>query len=146
MDDDIDIDKLQREVLSGDAMAEAVLGFCYMEGFGVEVDYPRALNLLKAAVARGLPRAAFFLGSMYAKGLGTEKNVSAAVVLYELAASRGELMAHIALARLYATGVDVPLSRDDAGKWYSAAIALAGCGQSEDLDEARAYVANWRIE
>ena len=112
-----------------------------MEGIDVEVDYKEAFRLLSAAADQGAPRAKMNLARMYAEGLGTSKNVEEAVQLYEEAAEGGEFLAQVELGRIYSRGVGVPVNAEVARKWYTIAAAQeASVGESEELQEAKAYV------
>ena len=85
------------------------------------------------------------LGHMYAKGLGVPQNVPEAIRLYETvgrpANSTDTFAARIELARIFALGRGISIDRKAALKWYSAALDVAPDDDSEDLWEARAYVA-----
>src|ERR1700730_1887758 len=94
----------------GNAVAQTVLGVCYLERIDVEVDDKKALrlSLLSAAADQGVPRAKTNLAHMYAEGVGTAKNLPKTVRLYKGAAESGEFGAQVALTRIYARGVRVP--------------------------------------
>ena len=67
------ISELREKAERGNAVAQTVLGVCYLEGIDVEVDDKKALRLflLSAAADQGVPRAKTNLARMYAEGLGT---------------------------------------------------------------------------
>ena len=139
----LNISDLREKADSGSAVAQTILGTCYLAGTDVEVDYEEAFRLLWAASGQGASRATVNLAHMYAEGLGIPKNQSEAIWLYEAAAKSGEFLAQIELARIFAGGTNVPADPSAARSWYSAAIAqadrLAGC--EEELREAKAYLA-----
>jgi len=100
----MNIPDLRRRADSGSAVAQALLGVCYLE-----VNYVEAFRLLSAAADRGATRAITNLARMHANGLGIPKDVSNAIRLYESAAEAGEFLAQIELARIYSRGNDVPV-------------------------------------
>jgi TPR repeat protein len=124
-----------------------MLGLCYLYGHDVEVDYNEAFRFLSAAAEQGASRAVLNLGYMYAQGLGIPQNVPEAVLLFEAvarpASSDDAFAARLELGRLFSSGAGIPVDKDAALKWFSAAIALAADNDdSEDLRQARAYIAN----
>src|ERR1700704_5914264 len=88
------IAELREKAERGNAVAQTVLGVCYLEGIDVEVDDKKSfrLCLLSAAADQGVPRAKTNLARMYAEGLGTAKNLPEAARLYEGAAEPGEFV------------------------------------------------------
>ncbi len=136
----LNIPDLRHRAESGSAVAQTILGICYLEGVEVEVNHQEAFRLLTAAANQCAPRAMANLAHMYAEGLGTTKNLQEALPLYEQAAEAGEFLAQIELARMYARGVGVPADPEVARKWYAAAAAQeASVGDCEELREAKAY-------
>jgi TPR repeat protein len=82
---------------------------------------------------------------MYAQGLGTSQNQPEAIRLLKAVATPNDstdaLDARIELGRLFSRGAGVPINRDVALKWYSAAIELArDDDDSEEVREAREYI------
>jgi TPR repeat protein len=137
----MNIPDLRQKAESGSAVAQTVLGTCYLEGIDVEVDHKEAFRLLSAAADQGVPRAMMNLARMCAGGLGTAKNLPEAIRLYEGAAEAGEFLAQVELARIHARGVGVPANPEVARKWYTAAAAQeASVGDCEERREATAYV------
>jgi len=138
----MNISDLRQKADSGNVAAQAILGNCYLEGDGVEVNYREAFRLLSAAASQRAPRAISGLARMYAEGLGTSKDPTQALSLYESAAKSGEFLSQIELGRIYSRGIGVQSDPDKALKWYSAATAQASRVQDcEELREARDYVA-----
>jgi hypothetical protein len=92
---------------------------------------------------------------MYAEGLGIPKDLAEAIRLYK-AVAKFEFRAQLELGRIYSRGMDVPNDPDEALRWYSAAAAreddeyvndpvnaaFVGSGTSEEIQEAKTYVAN----
>jgi TPR repeat protein len=149
----IDIQKLHEGTASGDGIAQAILGICYLHGFKVEVNYEEAFRLLSPLSQRS--RAVTNLARMYAEGLGIPKDVNEAIRLYKNSA-KSEFRAQLELGRIYSRGIGVPIDHKEALQWYSAAAmrddndyvddpiiaALVGSGTSEEVQEAKAYVTN----
>jgi TPR repeat protein len=149
----IDIQDLRKRASSGSRVAQSVLGICYLYGVDIEVDYNEAFRLLSSA---GTSRAVVNLARMYAEGLGIPKDVAEAIRLYR-AVAKSEFRAQLELGRIYSRGIGVPTDLDEALRWYSAAAdredddcvdhqvtaAFVGSGTLEEIQEAKAYVANF---
>lgn len=137
----MNIDDLSKKAESGSVVAQTILGICFLDGIGVEVDYGEAFRLLSHAANKGAMRAQSNLGRMYAEGLGIPKNLSTAVSLYECAAEAGEFFAQISLGRLYSEGDGIEPNPVAARKWYLEAIKQEDrVGDCDELDEARSYL------
>lgn len=141
----MNIPEVRRKAEAGSCVNQCTLGLCYLYGEGIETDYTEAFRWLSAAAAQGASRAVLSLGYMHANGLGIPKNVPEAIRHFEAVAkpsnSSDAFMARIELGRIYARGRDIT-NAEAALEWYSAAIALAQPGEdSEELREAREYVA-----
>ncbi|MGA9724883.1 MAG: tetratricopeptide repeat protein [Candidatus Binatus sp.] len=148
----MNIADLRRGADSGSRVDQSVLGLCYLYGVDVEINYKEAFRLLTSA---GTSRAVANLARMYAEGLGISKDVAEAVRLYR-AVAKFEFRAQLELGRIYSRGVGVPADPDEALRWYSAAAAredddcvddpinaaFVGSGTFEEVQEAKAYVAN----
>jgi len=138
----MDVRALRSRAESGDAIAQAIVGICYLDGLDVTVNYADAFRFLSAAAAKGLPRAIVNLARMYEHGLGTVRDTTRAIQLYDKAASAGEFLAQISLGRIYARGLGGGVDGAMARKWYSAALAQAERVDADDLlEEARTYLA-----
>ena len=148
----MNIHELRRRADSGSPVNQSVLGLCYLYGVDVQVDYKEAFRLLSLA---GTSRAVANLARMYAEGLGISKDMAEAIRLYK-AVGRSEFRAQLELGRIYSRGLGVPIDPVEALKWYSAAAArddgdyvddpinaaFVGSGTFEEVQEAKAYVAN----
>jgi TPR repeat protein len=148
----MNIHKLRRGADSGSRVDQSVLGLCYLNGVDVQVDYKEAFRLLSLA---GTSRAVANLARMYAEGLGISKDMAEAIRLYK-AVGRSEFRAQLELGRIYSRGLGVPIDSVEAYKWYSAAAAreeddcvedpinaaFVGSGTFEEIQEAKAYLAN----
>jgi uncharacterized protein len=114
----MNIRELREKAESGGCIAQTVLGICYLDGIGTEVDYREAFRLLSDAATQGAPRAIANLARMHADGLGIPQNNREAIRLYEVAADAGEFLAQIELGRIYSRGTCVPPNSATARRWY----------------------------
>jgi Sel1 repeat len=77
----------------GVAEAQHELGFWYLRGGTVQLNYAEALKYLKPAAEKGFARAQTKLGIIYENGLGVPRNISEAIKWYKLASTQGEELA-----------------------------------------------------
>jgi len=139
----MNIADLREKAESGSAVAQTILGICYLNGVDVEVDYKEAFRFLSVAAGQDASRAMVSLARMYSEGLGIPENVPEAIRLYESAARAGEFLAQVELGRIYSRGVGVQVNLDAAVRWYSAAVAQEGrVTDCTELREAKDYVAS----
>jgi TPR repeat protein len=148
----MNIQELRKQADSGSRVNQSVLGLCYLYGVDVQIDYQEAFRLLSLA---GTSRAVANLARMHAEGLGLPKNMAEAIRLYK-AVGKSEFRAQLELGRIYSRGLGVPTDTVEALRWYSAAAAredddcvddpitaaFVGSGTSEEIHEAKAYVAS----
>ena len=106
---------------NGSVIAQAVLGECYMRGFGVEKNSAEAINWLVKAAERDDPIAQEQLGHHYRYGEGVEKNLAEAVRWSLKAAEHGNANAQTRMGILYEHGQGVEKSLQDAVRWYQKA-------------------------
>lgn len=144
----MDVESLRRKAATGNCAAQTRLGIAYLCGDdGFSIDYGEAFRLLSAAASAGASRAVVNLALMYEEGLGVPKDTAKAVQLYESVGNL-EFLAASALGRIYSKGDGVPVDRDRAFSWYSVAAGFADIvgGCDRELDEARAYIAEFQAE
>ena len=103
---------------SGDAIAQANLGWMYQSGEGVPKDYAEAMNWFRLAADQGDAVAQRNLGVMYGRGQGVPQDYAEAVKWYRLAADQGYADAQSNLALMYDLGQGVPQDYAEAMKWY----------------------------
>ena len=134
---------------TANAEAYSCLGYCYLNGIGIEKDNVQAVNCFKKAAEQGNNKAKIFLGLCYQNGNGIEKNETEAMRLFE-SASYEEEQARYCLGFCYAYGfgTDVDLRKavklwKDASKDgnVDAKVALGyfyenGMGVKKDVAEA----------
>ena len=109
----------------GNAEAQYLLGRCYTDGTGVEIDCPAAFKWSGKAAEQGNPEAQFVLGELYGHGLGVLKDVSKAEEWYGKAfpglkrdAENGDPEAQYFLAASFSRGYGVEKNLKEAVKWY----------------------------
>lgn len=101
---------------SGYAPAQYMLGRCYANGQGVDMDEEKAFYWYEKSSARdldGLHETAF----CYEQGIGVRDDIRKAVKLYEKAARRGHEKSCYRLSYLYGNGIGVPKSSQLSKKW-----------------------------
>lgn len=137
----MNIADMKRDAENGQIAAQVMMGVFYLNGIGVEVNYPEALRLLTLAASRGSSRASINLARIYQEGLGAEIDMQEAFRHFLEAAKGGEFFAQIALGRIYSTGDGVAVDNEQAWLWYSAALAqkerVVAC---DEIDEAIAFL------
>jgi len=109
---------------TGDANAEAKLGWMYSEGQGVEKDCLEAAKWLRKAADRGDASAQYNLGCMYDDGHSLEKDPAEAMKWLRKAADQGDDMAQDRLGWMYCIGEGVEEDYVEAYAWWN--IAATG--------------------
>jgi TPR repeat protein len=116
-------------------------------------DFAKAVDLYRAAIAKGSAAAMVGLGSLYSGGQGVPEDYAEARKLYEKAASLGDALAMNSLGEIYYYGQGVTVDHVEARKWYERAAALGnpdatfslgyiydnGNGVKQDYAEARKW-------
>jgi len=109
---------------SGDAAAQAALGFRYEMGMDAPVDGAQAVKWYRKAANQGNSRATCNLGRiaalgfMYEPGKDAPADGAQAVKRCRKAAEKGDSRAQFYLAQMYEWGDGVPQDSVEAGKWY----------------------------
>ena len=80
---------MELEANKNNSIAQNNLGYMYRNGFGVEQDYKKAVELYILSADQGYMVAQNNLGYMYDIGLGVEQDYKKAVELYALSADQG---------------------------------------------------------
>jgi TPR repeat protein len=75
--------------IEGDDKAQSALGFMYLEGKGVPLDYTMAAKLMRLSAEQGNALAQCLLGAMYADGKGLLKDSTVAYMWFNLSAAQG---------------------------------------------------------
>ncbi len=98
-----------------------LLGQFYFEGFGVEANQNKALELYLNSAKDGDAKAQYSLGVMYANGTGVLKNDKEAEKWHQKAANQGNALAEFNLGVMYDNGTGVLEDDKQAVKWYQKA-------------------------
>ena len=85
--------ELVKKAEAGDAKAQFSLGFCYMNGEGVNEDAMEAMKWYTKAAEQGNADAQLFLGYIYHLGMGVTKDDREAVKWWKKSAMQGNEIA-----------------------------------------------------
>lgn len=119
-------ESLRDDVLASDPDAINDLGWLWMNGSRLSVDYVLARRLLRLAYVLGSGEAAFNLAEQAWHGRGIAINHDLAACYYEHAYDRGISWAGKALGRLYETGAKGQAPNfEQAAYWYRKAVESA---------------------
>jgi TPR repeat protein len=105
----------------GDASAQWILGFMYLNGEGMPQNYGQAAHWLTKAAEQGFAMAQFNLGFMYDNGEGVPQDFKKALEWYTKAAEQGLAEAQTNLGVMYNNGEGVPQDFKKALEWYTKA-------------------------
>jgi len=106
---------------TGKALAQTVLGLCYMHGKGVYRDAAMAMRHFRQGCKGGNAEAACCIGDCYKEGFGVAFNMQQAVAHYKLAAERGNCRGQCEYAQCLQDGRGTNKDMSEAVKWYRAA-------------------------
>ena len=130
--------------------AQWLVGRCCEEGFGLDKDLTKAVQMFFRSAEQGNVSAQHSLGLCYEYGEGVTEDETEAVKWYRKAAEQGNAPAQDSLGQCYRLGAGVPKDEAEAVKWHLKAAeqgdALAQCnlgacyergwGVTEDKAEA----------
>lgn len=105
----------------GHASAQHRLGWCYIEGCGVEKNETEAFQWTRKAAEQGNVNAEFNLGWCYHSGFGVTKSYRDAAYWYKAAAEQGNTKAQYKIGCFYETGTGVEKNIFEAAKWLQKA-------------------------
>ena len=106
---------------SNDVLDQSMVGFCFLNGRGVEKDYKLAFKWLEKAAKNGDAEGQYLLGNMYYEGFGVQKDYNKAIELVKKSAAQGLAKAQSALGLMYARGQGTQQNYKEAFKWYEKA-------------------------
>jgi hypothetical protein len=95
---------------TNDGRALDHLGWMYMRGYGVDVDFVAARALFAESARQGHAQGMFNLGRIYAEGLGVPQDYAQAAEHWRAASKAGNESADLYLVRLHRYGLGVPRS------------------------------------
>lgn len=103
----------------GHASAQHRLGYCYIEGCGVEKNETEAFHWTRKAAEQGNVNAEFNLGWCYYNGFGVTKSHRDAFCWYKAAGEQGNTKAQYQIGCFYETGTGVERNLFEAAKWLA---------------------------
>ncbi|MCP5080879.1 MAG: sel1 repeat family protein [Alphaproteobacteria bacterium] len=113
----------RRAAQQGHSGAQNWLGFCYQFGFGLTLDYARAVNWYRKSAEQGFPAAQNNLGMLYLSGKGVSQDLLKAAQLFRAAVKQRYGWAENNLGGLYEMGWGVRRSPKRAKDLYRSAAA-----------------------
>lgn len=116
IDDDV-FESIAYDAEKGDCKAQFILGNCYYNGYGIDVDYAEALSWREKAAEAGDAQTQFLVAQQYFSGIGTLIDVEKAKHWYTLSAENGNVEAQFELAKLLENGKD-RVKKNLAGAFY----------------------------
>ncbi|MDX1915298.1 MAG: hypothetical protein SFU55_06915 [Methylophilus sp.] len=114
---------------SGNAEAQTRLGVIYTFGYGVKIDYLKALSFFEQAKSKNNPEATYWYAQLLLNGLGIEKSPEKSLVWFEKSANQGYVDAQNVLGIMYMQGVGVKQDYETAFNWNTKA-AIGGNPES----------------
>jgi TPR repeat protein len=105
----------------GNNTAQALLGFMYGHGQGLQEDGVEALRWYRKAAEQGDAGAQSNLGLLYVQGRGTPQDFGKAVKWLRKSADQGLAFGQNNLGAMYSRGLSVPQDYAEAVKWYGKA-------------------------
>lgn len=96
-----------KELANTSPFAQLNLGFCFQNGFGVDVDKKRAFEAIKLAAEAGNIQAQIGVANAYRDGSGVAKHKKAAFKIYKKLADKGNAEAQLNLAMCFKVGLGV---------------------------------------
>lgn len=120
----------RRAAQQGHSGAQNWLGFCYQFGFGVTLDYARAVNWYRKSSEQGFPAAQNNLGMLYLSGKGVSQDLLKAATLFRAAVKKRYAWAENNLGGMYEMGWGVRRNPKRARDLYRAA-ATSGNEQAK---------------
>lgn len=112
---------LREAATMGDAKAQFIVGSRYVDGQGVDRDYPKAAHWYQLAAARGLAPAQYRLATLFERGKGMPQDLAAALLWYERAAEAGNVKAMHNAAVIAAGNMAGAPNYDKAFRWFKQA-------------------------
>jgi serine/threonine protein kinase/TPR repeat protein len=129
---------LEKMADDGDALAQNSLGYMYLNGFGVRLDYAAARPLFEKAAAGGNYMGWLNLGHLYHYGHAVEQDYAKAAELYRLAAAHDEPISQYRLGLLHERGDGVKKDLAAARAWYTKAVANGSDDAQKALERLNA--------
>ena len=119
-------DEVKLKAQNGDSAMQVLLGGCYSEGRGVEVDRVEAIRWFRRSAEQGNHIARNIMGSLYMTGNGVERDWAKAVYWYRLSAEQGDADSQSELGARYELGQGVLKDEVEAYAYYKLGGITAG--------------------
>ena len=126
-------EELRKHLDDGDPIFQYALGFRYLEGDGLRMDYVMALHWFTKAAEQGYAPAQCQLGFMYAVNYGAPRDAEKALYWYEKAADQNYIRAIFNIGTMYQNGNGVKRDLAEAAKWSRKGAELGDSGCQADL-------------
>jgi TPR repeat protein len=144
---------LEKASDSGDAWSMQTLGWMYLNGVGVSVDYAKAKKYLTDASDKDNTYAKYQLGFMYLYGKGTDKDYTKAKQYFKEASDKDNIEAKFYLGLMHLNGLGVTKDYKSAKKYFEESsnsgnmwskyqlgeIYFNGYGVTKDYIKAKVY-------
>lgn len=123
----------KKAALLGEEDAQNMLGFCYLNGLGIEKNPNLAMEWFQKAAEQGHIVAQSNVGYCYSNGIGVETNYEEAIKWYKYPAEQGDVNAQYALGDCYYTGNGIAQDYQQAVFWYEKAAMQGDAGAQASL-------------
>jgi hypothetical protein len=130
-------EELRKHTDVADPVYQYVIGFRYLEGDGLQMDYVLALHWFTKAAEQGYAPAQSQLGFMYAMNYGAPRDAEKALYWYKKAAEQNYIRAIFNIGTLYQNGDLVNRDLAESAKWSRKGAELGDSDCQADL--ARRY-------
>lgn len=131
---------MEKSAISGDGMAQYILGWMYCDGMGCVKDYAKAVHWYQLSAEQGVDVAQHNLGILYFMGIGIPQDKKRAFEWTVKAAEQGLAQAEVNMGVFYNQGVEGVVEKDDikAFEWTEKA-ALKGDARAQSSLAAYYY-------
>jgi hypothetical protein len=113
-----ELEVLKNLAISGDMDMQYTLGYKYLKGIDLILNYKEAAKWFILAGRQGHAGAQFKLGSLYEHGIGVEKNVDSSLEWFTKSAEGQNVYAQNQLGWIYANGHGVEEDYSLAVRWF----------------------------
>lgn len=110
-----------------------ILGDCYSNGYGVEMDEKKGAKLYQKAAKLGDAVAQCNIGLCYADGVGVKQDFTQAAYWFQKAADQGDVLAQEFLGMLYKEGIGVKQDLAQAVFWLQKAAEQGNISAQTNL-------------
>lgn len=115
-------------------------GLKYVYGFGVSLNYKKALKWFRKSAEQGNPSGQNWLGVMYDSGYGVRRDYAEAVKWYRKSAEQGNLYGQRDLGRMYELGHGITRDYSEALNWYRKSAAQGTPGIQQDIERVEKLI------